>query len=140
MTVPLLDLEEFDWDRILDTNLKGAFLVGQASGAADATGTAAPSSTWLRSWASGLPASLRPTLPQRRASCSSPGRWHSNGRATASASTRYVPGYIETDLNRAFFQSEAGQAMIRRIPQRRLGRPEDLDGALLLLAGPPAAS
>jgi NAD(P)-dependent dehydrogenase (short-subunit alcohol dehydrogenase family) len=29
--------------------------------------------------------------------------------------------------------------MIRRIPQRRFGRPEDLDGALLLLAGPAGA-
>ena len=45
------------------------------------------------------------------------------------------PGYIETDLNRDFFATEAGQAMVRRIPQRRLGRAEDLDGALMLLAG-----
>ncbi len=44
------------------------------------------------------------------------------------------PGYVETDINRDFFASDAGQALIRRIPQRRLGRPEDLDAALLLLA------
>nr|WP_304377977.1 SDR family oxidoreductase [Rhizobium alvei] len=44
------------------------------------------------------------------------------------------PGYIETDLNREFFASEAGQALIRRIPQRRLGQVDDLRGALLLLA------
>src|SRR5690606_1782423 len=43
------------------------------------------------------------------------------------------PGYIETDLNRDFFAGEDGQALIRRIPQRRLGQPADLDGALLLL-------
>jgi len=45
-----------------------------------------------------------------------------------------APGYIRTDLNREFFQTEAGQALIRRIPQRRVGEPSDLDGALLLLA------
>jgi NAD(P)-dependent dehydrogenase (short-subunit alcohol dehydrogenase family) len=45
-----------------------------------------------------------------------------------------APGYIETPINAEFFATEPGQAMIRRIPQRRLGRPEDLDGALLLLA------
>jgi NAD(P)-dependent dehydrogenase (short-subunit alcohol dehydrogenase family) len=45
-----------------------------------------------------------------------------------------LPGYIETDLNRAFFASEAGAAMVRRIPQRRLGTLSDLDGPLLLLA------
>ncbi len=33
------------------------------------------------------------------------------------------PGYIETDINRDFFATDAGKAMIRRIPQRRLGRP-----------------
>jgi NAD(P)-dependent dehydrogenase (short-subunit alcohol dehydrogenase family) len=45
-----------------------------------------------------------------------------------------APGYVETDLNRDFFATDAGKAMLRRIPQRRLGRPEDLDGPLLLLA------
>lgn len=43
------------------------------------------------------------------------------------------PGYVETDLNRDFFNSDAGQALIRRVPQRRLGQPADLDGPLLLL-------
>lgn len=45
-----------------------------------------------------------------------------------------APGYVETDLNRDFFASDAGKAMIKRIPQRRLGQPQHLDGALLLLA------
>lgn len=44
------------------------------------------------------------------------------------------PGYIETALNREFFQSESGRKLISRVPQRRLGQPEDLDGAVLLLA------
>ncbi|MGF1525682.1 MAG: SDR family NAD(P)-dependent oxidoreductase [Candidatus Competibacterales bacterium] len=49
-----------------------------------------------------------------------------------------APGYIETDLNRDFFQSPPGQALIKRIPQRRLGQLRDLDGPLLLLASPAA--
>ena len=44
------------------------------------------------------------------------------------------PGYIETPFNEAFFKSDAGQALIRRIPQRRLGQISDLDAPLLLLA------
>ena len=44
------------------------------------------------------------------------------------------PGYIETPFNKAFFKSEAGQALISRIPQRRLGQLSDLDAPLLLLA------
>lgn len=45
-----------------------------------------------------------------------------------------APGYVETDINRDFFATDHGQAQIRRIPQRRLGRPEELSGPLLLLA------
>ncbi len=44
------------------------------------------------------------------------------------------PGYIETDLNREFFATEAGKTLIKRIPQRRLGQVSDLNGPLLLLA------
>lgn len=43
------------------------------------------------------------------------------------------PGYIETPLNRDFFASDAGQALIRRIPQRRLGQLADLEAPLRLL-------
>ena len=44
------------------------------------------------------------------------------------------PGYIETPINADFFRTPAGEALIKRIPQRRLGQPRDLDGPLLLLA------
>ena len=45
-----------------------------------------------------------------------------------------APGYVLTEMNRDFFQSEPGQAMAKRVPQRRIGSPRDLEGALLLLA------
>jgi NAD(P)-dependent dehydrogenase (short-subunit alcohol dehydrogenase family) len=45
-----------------------------------------------------------------------------------------APGYIETEINSDFFKTEQGAALIKRIPQRRIGRETDLDGALLLLA------
>ncbi|HUP98511.1 MAG TPA: SDR family oxidoreductase [Usitatibacter sp.] len=45
-----------------------------------------------------------------------------------------APGYIETEMNRGFFKTEAGQSMVKRVPQRRIGDPAVLDGALLLLA------
>ena len=44
-----------------------------------------------------------------------------------------APGYVETELNRAFFASPAGGKMIDRIPIRALGRLEDLDGPIRLL-------
>jgi NAD(P)-dependent dehydrogenase (short-subunit alcohol dehydrogenase family) len=45
------------------------------------------------------------------------------------------PGYIETEINSAYFKSENGQKLMNLLPRRRLGQPEDLDGLLLLLAG-----
>ena len=44
------------------------------------------------------------------------------------------PGYIRTELTEELWEKPYGIEMIKRIPMRRLGAPEDLDGALLLLA------
>jgi NAD(P)-dependent dehydrogenase (short-subunit alcohol dehydrogenase family) len=45
-----------------------------------------------------------------------------------------APGYFDTELNRAFWEGDAGRALIKRVPARRLGQLGDLDGPLLLLA------
>jgi len=45
-----------------------------------------------------------------------------------------APGYIASEMTADYLASPAGQAMIKRIPQRRAGEPSDLDGTLLLLA------
>ena len=46
-----------------------------------------------------------------------------------------APGYFATDMNSDYLDSEAGQAMMKRVPQRRFGDLTDLDAPLLLLAG-----
>ncbi len=45
-----------------------------------------------------------------------------------------APGYILTEINKEYFESDDSAAMIKRIPQRRIGDVSDLDGTLLLLA------
>ena len=45
-----------------------------------------------------------------------------------------APGYVETDMNRIFLASEAGQKMALQVPQRRTGLASELAGAILLLA------
>ena len=44
------------------------------------------------------------------------------------------PGYIETEINSAYFATPEGQGKIAKFPKRRLGQPGVLDGLLLLLA------
>lgn len=132
---PALDLPEAEWDRVLDTNLKGCFLVAQAVA--------------RRLIAAGRPgaivntASIAGLHPSRGLSAygASKAGLIQLTKTLALEWARYgirvnalCPGYIETDINREFLATDAGQAMVRRIPQRRLGTPEDLDGALLLFA------
>ena len=50
-----------------------------------------------------------------------------------------APGYILTDMNRDYLLSEGAAKMISNIPQKRVGEPADLDGALLLLASDASA-
>jgi NAD(P)-dependent dehydrogenase (short-subunit alcohol dehydrogenase family) len=129
-----LDIEEAEWDRVLDTNLKGAFLVAQAVARAmrDAGtgGSIVNVASILGIRVAGQVASYV---------ASKAGLVHLT-QAMALELARHrirvnalCPGYIETDLNRDFFATDAGQALLKRVPMRRLGRPGDLNGALLLL-------
>ncbi|WP_173933972.1 glucose 1-dehydrogenase [Chelativorans sp. Marseille-P2723] len=130
-----MDLPEAEWDRALDTNLKGAFLTAQAF-----AGRLREAST------SGSIVNIASILGHRVAGGLSAYATSKAGlvqltKVLALEWARYdirvnalCPGYIETDLNRGFFETDAGKALVKRIPQRRLGQAEDLDGALLLLA------
>jgi NAD(P)-dependent dehydrogenase (short-subunit alcohol dehydrogenase family) len=132
---PLLEQSEQDWDDVLETNLSGAWRVAQAvarhMAAVDAGGSiiniASIAGLRVAARISAYVASKAGLIRLTQAMALELARHHIRVNAIA-------PGYIETDLNRAFFASEAGKALIKRIPQRRIGRPEDLDGALLLLA------
>lgn len=133
-SAPALDLGESEWDSVIDTNLKGAFVLAQAVArcmrAAGRSGTIINIASILGLRVAGslsaYAASKAGVIQLTKALAL---EWARDGiRVNA-----LCPGYIETDINRWFFASEAGQSLIRRIPQRRLGRPHELDGALLLL-------
>ncbi|MCW5719686.1 MAG: glucose 1-dehydrogenase [Devosia sp.] len=129
-----LDLSEADWDAVIDTNLKGSFLVAQAV-ARRMKDTGRPGA--IVNIASILGLRVAGNLSVYAASkAASIQMTKSLSLEWARYSVRVnalCPGYIETDLNRDFFASDEGKALIRRIPQRQLGQPQDLDGALLLL-------
>jgi NAD(P)-dependent dehydrogenase (short-subunit alcohol dehydrogenase family) len=130
-----LDQTEQDWDRVVDTNLKGAFLVAQEAArrliAAGRGGSIIniASVLGLRQAATVAPyAASKAGLVQLTRELAL--EWARHGiRVNAIA-----PGYFLSDLTREFFASPAGEALVKRVPQRRLGEPADLDGALLLLA------
>ncbi len=131
---PALELTADDWDLTIATNLRGAFLVAQAA-ARRMAGTGGGSIVNIASIAG-----LRTGGHLAAYAASKAGLIHLTRNLAVDLARNGVrvnaiaPGYIETELNAEFFASKAGEDMIRRIPQRRLGRPEDLDGPLLLLA------
>ena len=133
-TIPLIDQDVVDWDKIIDTNVKGAFLVGRDAACAM---IAAGKGGAIINVASIL--GLR-VAGQVAAYATSKAALVQLTRSMALEWARHdirvnalCPGYIETDLNAAFFASAAGQRLVRRIPQRRLGRLDDLKGPLLFL-------
>ncbi len=43
------------------------------------------------------------------------------------------PGYIDTEINHQHWQTEAGQKLVNLMPRKRIGQPQDLDAALMML-------
>jgi NAD(P)-dependent dehydrogenase (short-subunit alcohol dehydrogenase family) len=131
-----LDVTEESWDAVMDTNLKGAWFF--ASAAARAMIDAGRGGVIVNIASI---TGLRPAGAVGPYAISKAGLAHMTRQLAAEWARHKIrvnalaPGYIETDLNRAFFASEAGQALVKRIPQRRLGRMSDLDAPLLMLCG-----
>jgi hypothetical protein len=135
-----LEQSEADWDEVIDTNLKGVFLVAQAA-----------ANAMRASKKAGSIINIASILGVRQAGAVLPYAVSKAGviqltKVLALELARFdvrvnalVPGYFDTELNREFWQTESGLALIRRVPQRRLGRLADLDGPLLLLASDASA-
>jgi NAD(P)-dependent dehydrogenase (short-subunit alcohol dehydrogenase family) len=46
------------------------------------------------------------------------------------------PGYIETEINQHHWESPQGQKLVNMLPRKRLGKIDDLDAVLVMLASP----
>ena len=129
------DISEDSWLSILETNLNGAFRIAKM--ATDimlknkdggsiiniASILAKRVGLNLASYASAKAALVQLTKSMALELA------RSNIRVNALA-----PGYILTEINQDFFDTEEGQEYISKIPMKRLGLESELDGALLLLA------
>mgnify|MGYP001466617255 FL=1 len=132
---PFLDIEESEWDKLMETNVKGYFLCGQAV------------AKEMVKQKSGKIINVSSTRQVQS--------WPGNAHYGASKGAIYMltrvmalelgplgiqvnsiaPGTIETDLNRDTLNDDAFRTeRLGRIPVRRLGKPEDLVGAAVLLS------
>ncbi len=138
---PLLEMDEWDWQRTLDVNLSGAFYLTQACGRA------------MRNQAGGCIVNIASIagrafgLKNRAAYVASKMGLIGLTRAAALELAPYqirvnavCPGVIETEMTAALRADQAMmQSWLASIPQGRLGKPEDVVGLVLFLCSPSAA-
>ena len=127
---------EADYDLVMDTNVKGALFVAQAVGRrmieakragriiniASVAGLRVVSQLGVYSMSKAALITMTKSMAHE---------WARFGLNV----TAICPGYIETEINRDHWNTDAGRKLVEMLPRRRVGHPADLDGLLLLLAG-----
>lgn len=142
-TSRIQDVTEQDYDFVMDTNVRGAFFVAQEVGKrmlARSKGAAPGSFTGGRIINIASMAGLK-VLPQISVYCMSKAAVVHMTKAFAVEWGKFginvnaiCPGYIDTEINHAHWQTESGQKLIQMLPRKRVGQPHDLDAVLMLLA------
>jgi len=130
-----------DWDQVMDTNLKGCWLVATEA-----------ARHMVAAQQGGSIVNVASILGERVAKGVAPYAISKAGvvqatKALALELARHrirvnalLPGYVITDLNRDFLTSEPGEKLRSRIPSQRFSEMRDLDGAMLLLASDAGAA
>lgn len=141
-TQRLVDVSEDNFDFMFDTNVKGAFFVAQEVGKrmlARAQGAAPGSFTGGRIINIASMAGLK-VLPKIGVYCMSKAAVIQMTKTMAQEWGRFginvnaiCPGYIDTEINHAHWQTEAGQKLMQMLPRKRVGQPQDLDALLVML-------
>lgn len=132
---PALEITWDDWNLVLDTNLRGSFFVAQAI----ARGMIAHrygriinigSVTSVFGYAGLAPyGASRGGIRQLTMSLADD--WGAHG-VTVNC---LAPGWFKTEQNQALYENQDWvDYLIERIPLKRTGRPDDLDGAIVFLA------
>ena len=142
-TQRLQDVAEEDYDFIFNTNVKGAFFVAQEVGKrmlARSRGSAPGSFVGARIINIASMAGLR-VLPQIGVYCMSKAAVVQMTKAMALEWGKFginvnaiCPGYIDTEINHHHWETEQGKKLVQMLPRKRVGKPEDLDALLIMLA------
>jgi NAD(P)-dependent dehydrogenase (short-subunit alcohol dehydrogenase family) len=134
-TKKAMEIDQAGWDFVMNTNLKGVWLVAQEAARRMVTAGVGGS---IVNTASILGLRVAPMLSTYAISKGAVVQltktlaleWSRNNiRVNA-----LCPGYFVTEMNQDFFASEKGQAYIQRTPTKRTGEMDDITAPFLLLA------
>ena len=132
---PALHIEEEAWDRVLETNLKGAWRVAMETGRrlieAKLPGSLVNTASIL---------GLRPAMGQSSYATSKAALIQLTRTLALEWSRHHIrvnalcPGYFVTEINREFLESDKGQAYLRSTPAGRSGNLPEITAPFMLLA------
>lgn len=141
-TQRLQDVQPEDFDFTFNTNVRGAFFMAQEVAKrmiARSQGAAPGVFTGGRIVNVASMAGLR-VIPKIGVYCMSKAAVIHMTRAMALEWGRFginvnaiCPGYIDTEINHAHWQTEAGQKLMAMLPRKRVGQPQDLDALMVML-------
>ena len=141
-TQRIQDVSEDDYDFMFNTNVKGAFFVAQEVGKRMLVHSRGAGATYVGGRIINIAsmAGLR-VLPQIGVYCMSKAAVIQMTRAMALEWGRFginvnaiCPGYIDTEINHHHWETEQGKKLVQMLPRKRVGKPEDLDALLVMLA------
>lgn len=139
-TQRLVDVTPEDYAFVMDTNQRGAFFVAQEAAKRMIARAKGDPRLQHRIINIASVAGLK-AIPQIGIYCMSKAAVVHMTKSMAAEWGRHninvnaiCPGYIRTEINADYFDSEQGRQLINFLPRKRVGEPEYLDGLLLLLA------
>jgi len=131
----LADLSEADWDAVVDTNLKGVFLVAQATARrmmARGKGGSVINIASILGYR--ISKALGPYIAAKSAVVNLTQAMALEWARFGIRVNSIAPGYFPTEINDGFLESEQGQVLLKAVPMRRPGDMSEIAGPLLLLA------
>ncbi|MGM0506695.1 MAG: SDR family oxidoreductase [Bacteroidota bacterium] len=138
---PLMEIEEEEWDRILEINLKGVFLATRIVGQKMIEQGRGGSVINISSASSDIPLSRVFTYSISKAGMNNMTRFLAREWAGEKIRVNAIkPGFFPAEQNRKILTKERQQSIFNHTPMNRYGEAEELSGAVIWLASEAASS
>jgi len=130
------NIPESDWDAVIGTNLKGAWMMAQEAARRMIAAEIGGSIVNLASVLAFRAQKALSTYSISKAGVAQMTRAMASELAPHGIRVNALaPGYIATEMNSDFLYSRRGQEMMRQVPLGRYGEAGELDECLLMLSG-----